>query len=116
MKIDPRAESSREVAPSAAEQLRQSAKAVEKPSAKAAEKQPSDAVEKPSPDEVKLSSETRLADEAVRAAAISGDVRPAAVHRARRLLLSGELGRNTEALAERIIDSLIQSRVHPDSH
>lgn len=93
MKIDPRAESSREVAPVAPEQSRPLSKLVEPPA-----------------DEVKLSDQLRLADDAVRAAAITGDVRPAAVERARQLLKSGELGRDLGALADRIIDSLIQSR------
>lgn len=94
MKIDPRANSSQEVTPVTADSTRPSAKPLEADT-----------------DGVKLSDALRLADEAVRAAAISGDLRPAAVARARQLLLTGELGRDLDRLADRIIDSLIQSRV-----
>jgi anti-sigma28 factor (negative regulator of flagellin synthesis) len=62
------------------------------------------------PDTVSLSGELRLADEAVRAAALSGDVRPKAIARARALLQSGTLGSDTQALADKIIDSLIETR------
>lgn len=95
MKIDPRAESSQKVPAVSADQVRPTSN---KPLDKA-------------PDEVTLSSTLRLADDAVRAAAISGDVRPEAVERARRLLQSRELGQDHGRLADRIIDSLIQSRV-----
>ena len=57
-----------------------------------------------------LSSDLRLADEAVRAAALARDVRPEAVARARALLASGELGRDLERLADRLIECLIESR------
>ena len=93
MKVDPRTESSREVAPTATDSTRQPTRQAEK-----------------APDAVRLSDQIRLADEAVRAAAISGDVRPAAVARARELLQSGQLGRDLGALADRIVDSLIQVR------
>ena len=63
-------------------------------------------------DTVRLSGELRLADEAVRAAALSGDVRPEAVARARALFQSGSLGRDLEALADKIIDSLTEIRDH----
>lgn len=61
-------------------------------------------------DAVSLSDALKLADDAVRAAAFSGDVRPEAVARARQLLESGQLGANPDAIAERIIDSLLESR------
>ena len=93
MKVDPRTESSREVAPTATDATRQSSRVAEKV-----------------PDAVKLSDDLRLADEAVRAAAISGDVRPANVARARELLQSGQLARDLGSLADRIIDSLVQAR------
>lgn len=93
MKVDARAESSREVAPLAVESTRPSAKL---PSV--------------SSDAVKLSGQLKLADEAVRAAAISGDVRPEAVARARQLVESGQLDTNLISLADRIIDSLLESR------
>ena len=93
MKVDPRTESSRDVQPVAADEVRQAAK----PSAS-----PSDAV--------KLSHTLKLADDAVRAAAMSGDVRPEAVARARELMSTGQLGADSEALADRIIHSLLESR------
>ena len=93
MKVNPRTESSREVAPTATDATRQPSRTAEK-----------------TPDAVKLSDELRLADEAVRAAAISGDVRPANVARARELLQSGQLARDLGSLADRIIDSLVQAR------
>ena len=93
MKVDPRAESSRDVTPVTAEEVR----SVPKPP-------------DPAGDAVKLSDALKLADQAVKAAAVSGDVRPEAVARARQLLQAGQLGTNAEALADRIIDSLLESR------
>ncbi|MEO8481931.1 MAG: hypothetical protein ABI634_06950 [Acidobacteriota bacterium] len=92
MKVDPRTESSR-VAHTATEATRQPSRVAEK-----------------NPDAVKLSDELRLADEAVHAAAISGDVRPVNVARARELYQSGQLARDLGSLADRIIDSLVQAR------
>ena len=57
-----------------------------------------------------LSSDLRLADEAVRAAAPGGGVRPDVVAKARALLASGQLGANLDRLAERLIESLIEGR------
>jgi anti-sigma28 factor (negative regulator of flagellin synthesis) len=93
MKVDPRAESSRDVQPVKADQVPPAPKSTE-----------------PAADAVKLSDSLKLADDAVRAAAISGDVRPEAVARARELMESGRLASNPEALADRIIDSLLESR------
>jgi hypothetical protein len=93
MKVDPRAESSRDVQPVKADEVRSAPKSVELVS-----------------DAVKLSDALKLADDAVRAAAISGDVRPEAVARARQLMESGQLGSNPDVLADRIIDSLLESR------
>jgi anti-sigma28 factor (negative regulator of flagellin synthesis) len=93
MKVEPRAESSRDVQPVKADEVRSALKPAE-----------------PAADAVKLSDALKLADDAVRAAAISGDVRPEAVAKARQLLESGHLGSNAEALADRIIDSLLESR------
>jgi hypothetical protein len=61
-----------------------------------------------SKDLVGLSSDLRLADEAVRAVALAGAVRPEAVARARALLTSGELAGDLERLADRLIESLIE--------
>lgn len=60
-------------------------------------------------DAVSLSSDLKLANEAVRAAAMAGDVRPEAVARALALVASGELSRDLEGLADRIIDALVES-------
>ena len=62
-----------------------------------------------SEDAVSLSSDLRLANEAVRAAALAGDVRPEAVAKALALVASGQLGTDLERLAERIIESLTES-------
>jgi hypothetical protein len=94
MKIDPRAESTREVTPVVPDTTFP----------------PPKPPEKKAEDGVTLSGELRLADAAVRAAAITGDVRPQAIERARQLLQSGRLASDVEGLAERIIDSLIQAR------
>lgn len=95
MKVDPRTESSREVKPVAADEVR------------SAPKQAGQAG-----DAVRLSDALKLADHAVRAAAIYGDVRPEAVARARQLIASGQLGSDSGELADRIIDSLLESRDH----
>jgi hypothetical protein len=60
-------------------------------------------------DEVRLSGDVGLVDEAVRAAAVTGDVRPEAVARARALLERGAIGGDLERLADRLIEELIQS-------
>ena len=60
-------------------------------------------------DAVRLSADLRLADQAVRAASISGDVRPEAVEKARALLASGQLGSDTDLLADRIISHFTQT-------
>jgi hypothetical protein len=62
------------------------------------------------PDAVRLSGDLKLADEAVRAAAVPTEVRPDVVARARALLQSGELGRDLPGLADRLIDSLLEVR------
>jgi anti-sigma28 factor (negative regulator of flagellin synthesis) len=59
-----------------------------------------------SSDSVRLSGDLRLADAAVRLAAVAGDVRPEAVARARALLESGKLGDDPERLADRLIDTI----------
>jgi anti-sigma28 factor (negative regulator of flagellin synthesis) len=96
MKVDPREQSNGKVTAITTESVRP----------------PAEPKKASSPDTVRLSGEVRLADEAVRAAALSGDVRPEAVARARALLQSGSLGRDTEALADKIIDSLTETRGH----
>ena len=62
-----------------------------------------------SEDAVSLSGDLRLANEAVRAAAMAGDVRPEAVAKAMRLIADGHLGADLERLADRIIDSLAEA-------
>jgi anti-sigma28 factor (negative regulator of flagellin synthesis) len=96
MKVDPRTEPSRDVPSVSADHLRQAAK----PAASAS-------------DEVALSDTLKVADAAVRAAAVLGDVRPEAVARARELMTTGRLGADPEALADRIIHSLLESRDTP---
>jgi hypothetical protein len=93
---DPRAHFNLPVTAVTAEATRPSAKPVGTPP------EPEDAVS--------LSSDLRLANEAVRAAALPGGVRPEAVAKALALVASGELGTDLEQLAERIIQSLTESR------
>jgi hypothetical protein len=70
------------------------------------------AVQRPAsePDAVSLSSDLQLADVAIRAAAMAGDVRPQAVAHAIELFNQGQYGNDLEQLADRIIDSLTESR------
>jgi hypothetical protein len=63
-----------------------------------------------SSDAVSLSADLRFADVALRAAAMAGDVRPEAVAHAIELMNNRELGNDMERLADRIIDSLLESR------
>jgi hypothetical protein len=94
MKVDnPRVNQSHPVQPAAADVARSSAKA------------PGSSVS----DAVSLSASLRLADQAVRAAAVSERVRPEAVAKGRALLAAGQLGANVDRLAERIINHLTQS-------
>ncbi len=60
-------------------------------------------------DAVHLSGDLRLADEAVRAATLDGQVRPDAVARGRELLARGALGTDLERLAERMIGALTET-------
>jgi hypothetical protein len=61
-------------------------------------------------DAVHLSGDLRLADVAIRAAAVAGDVRPEAVAQAIKLFNSGDIGTDLDRLADRIIDSLTEFR------
>jgi hypothetical protein len=60
-------------------------------------------------DAVRLSGDVGLVDEAVRAAAVTGDVRPEAVARARAMLERGAIGGDLERLADRLIEALAHS-------
>jgi flagellar biosynthesis anti-sigma factor FlgM len=60
-------------------------------------------------DRFEKSPDAQLAEMAVRAATTSPDIRPEVVERAKKMLASGELGANTERLADRMIDSLLGS-------
>lgn len=60
-----------------------------------------------STDRVNLSSDARLMDTAVKAVQRSPEVRQDVVERARQKMASGELGKDVNKLADRIIDSLL---------
>jgi flagellar biosynthesis anti-sigma factor FlgM len=60
-----------------------------------------------SSDRVEVSSDAQLLAAAIRAAEDAPAVRPEAVERARRALADGTLGRDSNRLADRIIDSLL---------
>jgi anti-sigma28 factor (negative regulator of flagellin synthesis) len=108
MKVDPRVESSRDI-----QDVKEIQDVKDVKSVKAGEVRSAPRQTDPPDDAVKLSDSLKLADEAVRAAAISGDVRPQAVARARQMIATGTLGTDIEALADRIIDSLLESRDTP---
>lgn len=59
-------------------------------------------------DAVAVSGEARLRAEALTAAAAAPDIRPDAVARGRALLESGQLGGDPVALADRLIDALLE--------
>jgi flagellar biosynthesis anti-sigma factor FlgM len=58
-------------------------------------------------DQVRVSTTSQLAATAAAAANAAPDIRPEAVARGRDLLASGELGRDAERLADKLIDSLL---------
>ena len=58
-------------------------------------------------DRVELSPEAALAGAAAKAAADSPDVRPDVVERMKKALAAGELGKDTNALAESLIDRML---------
>lgn len=58
-------------------------------------------------DQVRVSTTSQLAAAAASAAEQAPDVRPDVVERARKLLASGELGRDAERLADALIDNAI---------
>ncbi len=58
-------------------------------------------------DAVAVSDEARLRSEALAAAGRAPDIRPDAVARGKALLESGQLGRDHEALADRLIDAML---------
>ena len=60
-------------------------------------------------DRFEKSPDAQLAEMAVRAAVTSPDIRPEVVERAKQKLMSGELGADTERLADKMIDSLLGS-------
>jgi flagellar biosynthesis anti-sigma factor FlgM len=61
------------------------------------------------PDEVRLSSEAQLTAKAVASASGAESVRTHEIEQARKLLASGELGRDAERLADAIIDRSLEN-------
>jgi flagellar biosynthesis anti-sigma factor FlgM len=59
-------------------------------------------------DRVELSADAALAQEAVKAAAEGEAIRPEVVERARRLLAEGKLGSDAHALADSLIESMLE--------
>jgi hypothetical protein len=66
--------------------------------------------DRPAPDATTPPEGPGQAEPAIGEAASSAKVRPEAVARARRLLEAGKLGSDPDALADRIIDSLLETR------
>jgi flagellar biosynthesis anti-sigma factor FlgM len=60
-------------------------------------------------DRVDVSADARLVADAVRAASDAPEIRRDVVERAKARLEAGEIGRDPEALADKIIDDLLQS-------
>lgn len=61
-------------------------------------------------DRVELSSDAALANAAVKAAADAPDVRPEVVERVKKALAAGELGRDADALAQSLIDRMLDEK------
>jgi negative regulator of flagellin synthesis FlgM len=59
-------------------------------------------------DSVEVSADARLLTDAMKAAGDAPDIRQDVVERMRRLMESGELGRDSTRLAERVIDHLLE--------
>jgi flagellar biosynthesis anti-sigma factor FlgM len=83
----------------------QQSQAAERPAPKGREE--SAAAAGRSSDRVALSSDAKLMDSAVRALSRAPEVRQDLVERARQKLAAGDLGRDVERLAERMIDHLL---------
>lgn len=64
---------------------------------------------RPEGDAVTLSRDLQLAKDAVAAAAVSSEIRPDAIARARAALADGSLDANVERLADALIDALLES-------
>ncbi len=60
-------------------------------------------------DHIRVSAEAQLANEAVKLAKASSDVRPDVVDRARKLLESGQLGADPHAVADSLIKTALES-------
>lgn len=61
-------------------------------------------------DRVELSKDAALAGAAIKAAADSPDIRPDVVERMKKALAAGELGGDTRALAESLIDRMLDDK------
>jgi flagellar biosynthesis anti-sigma factor FlgM len=65
------------------------------------------AAPEPQTDRVQVSSDARLAEQAVRAAHEAPDIRPDVVDAARQKLAAGQVGNDVNRLADKLIDSLL---------
>jgi negative regulator of flagellin synthesis FlgM len=61
-------------------------------------------------DRVELSPDSALANAAAKAAADSPDIRPEVVERMKKMLAAGELGSDAQALAESLIDRMLDEK------
>jgi flagellar biosynthesis anti-sigma factor FlgM len=61
-------------------------------------------------DRVQLSSDAALANDAVKAASSAPDVRRDVVERMKKALAAGEVGNDPDALAERLIDGMLDEQ------
>ncbi|MGE3178973.1 MAG: flagellar biosynthesis anti-sigma factor FlgM [Vicinamibacterales bacterium] len=62
-----------------------------------------------SADRIRVSAEAQLANDAVKAATDSSDVRPEVVERAKKLLDAGRIGQDAGAIADALIKSSLES-------
>jgi flagellar biosynthesis anti-sigma factor FlgM len=85
------------------------ARQLERAQAEARDGAAADAARK-SGDRVELSPDAALAGSAIKAAADSPEIRPDVVERMRKALAAGELGSDTQKLAESLIDRMIDEQ------
>src|SRR5262245_24084982 len=63
-----------------------------------------------SQDRVEVSDDAKLLNDALKAVQDSSDVRPDVVERAKKLLESGELGKDSHKLADRLIGEMLKKK------
>jgi flagellar biosynthesis anti-sigma factor FlgM len=85
------------------------AKKLERSQAEAAQAASVDSSAKPG-DRVELSSDAALANAAVKAVHESPDIRPDFVERMKKAMAAGEVGKDAQALADALIDRMLEEK------